>query len=128
MTGRRRASGTQAALEAFPDEFLECRADRRHDFSWRTATFQRLRDSSSGRDMRETRRVCSRCGTAKIDRFWENIRRQRGGRVEVLSAERISSRYEYPDDYLVVGFGLAAIESADVLVEIWRRFPGEEVE
>lgn len=78
--------------------------------------------------MRETRRVCSRCGTVKVDRYWESVRRQRGGGIEVLSAERISSRYEYPDDYLVVGLGLAAIEPDEVLVEIWRRFPGEEIE
>lgn len=115
----------RTALEGFSDDFLECRAARRHDFSWRRALHRRMRDQASGRDMREITRECPRCGTRRIDLYWESVRRHTGGEIVVLRMERIRYRYDYPEDYLAVGVGIAAFDADELLLEMLRRYPGE---
>lgn len=116
-------------MKELSDEYLECRAARRHDFSWRRARHERMRDPHTRRDMRRIIHTCPRCGTKRIDLFWESARRQTGGKLVVLKMERIGqSRYEHPDDYLALGLGLAPFDADDILVEMVHRFPGEVVE
>lgn len=129
MSGRQtRQAQVQAALEGLPDEYLECRAARRHDFPWRKAQHQRMRDQRTGRDMRQITHTCLRCGTQRIDLYWESARRQAGGKLVVLSMEKIKHEYVYPDEYLVLGMGLAAFDGDDIMLEMVRRFPGDVVE
>lgn len=125
---RSRQAEVQAALAALPDEYLECRAARRHDFPFRKAQHLRMRDEQTGRDMREITHTCRRCRTKRVDLYWESTRRQRGGQLVVEKMEKIKHQYLYPDEYLVLGMGLDAFDGDDIMLEMIRRFPGEVLE
>ena len=116
MTKRRTRTPRDPRLQAMPDNFLDCRADRHGPFA--APTVKRTRYTRTGVDVMTTERACLSCGSVQIRQIVEystNINYAAGSLYKATT-------YEYAKGYLNPQPGTGQIPKPVVRLEAARRW------